>query len=90
MTSFEHVLSFSGECFLAGASSHLLLPTIHPYPVSTVTQDKPGLEPAQKVRERIHCLLYLKVFFCHEPVHVFVFFDRVRARQRGRDTAFER
>ena len=49
MTSFEHILSF----FLAGASSYLLPPTIHPYPVSTVTQDKPGLEPAQKVRERI-------------------------------------
>ena len=53
MTSFEHILSFSGETLLAGASSHLLPPTIHPYPVSTVTQDKPGLEPAQKVRERI-------------------------------------
>ena len=53
MTSFEHNLSFSGECFLVGASSHILSPTIHPYPVSTVSQDKPGLEPAQKVRERI-------------------------------------
>ena len=53
MTSFEHNLSFSGESFLAGASSHLLPPTIHPYPVSTVTQDTPGLEPAHKIRERI-------------------------------------
>ena len=53
MTSFEHILSFSGESFLAGASSHLLPPTIHPYPASTVSQDKPGLEPEKKVRDRI-------------------------------------
>ena len=53
MTSFEHILSFSGESFLAGASPYLLPPTKHPYSASTVSQDKPGLEPAQKVRERI-------------------------------------
>ena len=53
MTSFEHNLSFSGDFVLAGASSHILSPTIHSYPVAIVSQDKPGLEPAQKVRERI-------------------------------------
>ena len=55
MTSFEHNLSFSGECFLAGASSHLLPPTIHPYPASTVCQDKHGMEPAKsKGAHRMH------------------------------------